>query len=161
MRKSPALLDAAPESRPRVVLIDSRPDRMGVMRALLEGTGLAAVVGEANTKAAAVEEVGKSLPDVAFVEIQIPVAEGLQTVAELHDAFPQVRIVVCSFHQDAETLARARENGADAYLDKPVDFTGLRKLLAKFSADLKAAQEHDAALRGEGDPSPGTRTVDA
>lgn len=128
-----------------VVLVDVRPERRAVMRTLLEGSGMLSVVGEADSALGAVEEVGRTVAEVAIVEIQ-PVDDGLATVATLRQHFPQLRIVVCSFHQGAATKRSATDNGADAYLAKPVDYPSLRALLQQFVA---SKAEPEAVTAGE------------
>jgi len=112
-----------------VVLVDVRAERMGVMRVLLESSGLVVVMGEADSAAAAVEEVGRTCADVVVVEIQMPVEVGLETVAVLRQHFPRLGILVCSFHQTERTQRLALDNGADGYLNKPVDVASLREQL--------------------------------
>jgi DNA-binding NarL/FixJ family response regulator len=117
----------------RVVLVDARPERLHVMRMLLDDSGLVSVVGEAHSKDAAVEEAGRACADLVIVEIQMPVDEGLATVAALRHHFPAIRVVVCSFEQNADTRRLAGENGSDAYLGKPIDLGRFGDLLRLFA----------------------------
>jgi len=121
-------------SLPGVVLVDVRAERLAVMRTLLDGTGLVRVIGEADTQERALDEVARCGADVVVVEIQMPVAEGLATVSALRLRFPDLRIVVCSFHLGAETQRLALENGADTYIAKPVDVRALGRLLRLYAS---------------------------
>ncbi len=78
-----------------------------------------AVVGLAGSLSEAETQIQAKDADVALVEIQMPVTEGLTTIAALREHFPVLRIVVCSFHNDAATRDEARARGADGYLAKP------------------------------------------
>jgi DNA-binding NarL/FixJ family response regulator len=118
----------------RVVLVDVRTERMAVMRTLLEGTELVSVVGEADSEAVALAEVERGHADLAVVEVQMPVAAGLAMVSALRGRFPELRIVVCSFHLLTATKDQAIENGADDYLAKPVDVRALGRLLRHYAA---------------------------
>jgi two-component system response regulator DctR len=116
------------------VVIDSRPDRRLLVRHLVESTGLAAPdIGEASSSAEAVELIDRDGHDVAVVEIQMPVNQGMETIAALRGCSSAVRIVVCSFRHDAAVKERAFAEGADAYLDKPVSALMLKALLGQFS----------------------------
>ncbi len=128
----PTVPDTAPLAR--VVLIDVRAERMAVMRTLLEGTELVSVVGEADSEAAALAEVERGHADLAVVEVQMPVVAGLAMVSALRARFPELRIVVCSFHLLSATKDQALENGADDYLAKPVDVRALGRLLRHYAA---------------------------
>jgi DNA-binding NarL/FixJ family response regulator len=131
--------DAEPVVQPvvRVVLVDARPERLQVMRMLLDGSGLVSVVGEAHTRNDAVEEVDRASADLVIVEIQMPVDEGLATVAALRHHFPAMRLIVCSFDQNATTRRLATENGADAYLGKPIDLGRFGDLLRLFATSAR------------------------
>jgi DNA-binding NarL/FixJ family response regulator len=88
----------------------------------LSVVGLAADVNEA------ADQIRAENADVALVEIQMPLEDGLTTIAALREQFPELRILVCSFLHDPATRDAAREHGADGYLAKPphvVDLLGL------------------------------------
>jgi len=113
----------------RVVAVDSRRERRHVIRRLLEQCVEPAEIGEADSREAAVEVVGRCRPDVVILEIAMPVAEGLDTITALRLMSPPPRIVVCSFHHDATTIQAALDRGADAYLTKPAGTADLRAAL--------------------------------
>jgi CheY-like chemotaxis protein len=117
----------------RVVVIDARPERRQLVRHLVASTGLAATdIGEAADAAEAVELLHGRDRDVAVVEIQMPVSQGLETIAALRNHASGLRIVVCSFQADPAVKERALAHGADAYLDKPVSAFSLKTLLRGF-----------------------------
>jgi DNA-binding NarL/FixJ family response regulator len=114
----------------RAVLVDDREKRRDVMRYLVQGDGTAtAVVGVANSHDAALAAVREHKPDVAVIDIRMPVPEGLRTVRDLHKAFPDLGIVVCSFDLDEATALDARVEGAHACLAKPASRRALQKAL--------------------------------
>ncbi len=121
----------------RVVAVDSRNDRRHVMRRLLELCVESVEIGEADSREAAIELVGRCRPEVVVVlEIAMPLQEGLDTITDLRLISPPPRIVVCSFHHDAVTVQAALDRGADAYVTKPAS-----------SAELRAALEVPLAPR--------------
>lgn len=113
----------------RVVAVDSRRERREVMRQLLEHSFKAGEIAEADSRPAAVELVGRCHPDLVVLEIQMPLEEGLATITDLGRMSPRPRIVVCSFHHDAATVATALDRGADAYVTKPAGSAELRLAL--------------------------------
>ena len=122
-----------PASLLRVLLVDNRPERRELIRHLVQGTGLAGIeVGEAGSGAEAVELLDRADRDVAVVEIQMPVDEGLETITALRRRSPALRIVVCSFHGDPATKELALGGGADVYLDKPVSSESFKSVLRQF-----------------------------
>jgi CheY-like chemotaxis protein len=127
----------------RVLLVDNRPERRELIRHLVQGTGLAGieVVGEAGSGAEAVELLDQAECDVAVVEIQMPVNQGLETIAALRRRSSALRIVVCSFHGDPATKELALGGGADVYLDKPVNSESFKSLLRQFFPDARTAPD--------------------
>jgi DNA-binding NarL/FixJ family response regulator len=113
----------------RVVAVDSRSERRQVIRRLLEHSFTPAEIAEADSRPAAIELVGRCHPDLVVLEIQMPLAEGLDTITDLRQLSPPPRIVVCSFHHDAATVVAALDRGADAYVAKPADSAELRAAL--------------------------------
>ena len=122
----------------RVVVVDPRPERRELVRHLVASTGLAATgIAEAANALEVVDMLAQEERDVAVVEIQMPVSEGLKTIAALRGRSTSLHIVVCSFLCDPATKALAHEQGADVYLDKPVGSEALRVVLEEFSRQRK------------------------
>ena len=114
----------------RVITVDSRNERRHVMRRLLELCVDPAEIGEADSREAAIELVGRCRPEVVVVlEIAMPLHEGLDTITALRLMSSPPRIVVCSFHHDADTVQAALDRGADTYLTKPAGSAELRAAL--------------------------------
>ena len=114
----------------RIVVVDTHHDRRQLMRYVLDlGSRHEASVSFADGPESAVATVERVGADAALVEIQMPVAEGLETVRRLREATPHLRIVVCSFRKDPTTVEAALAMGADEYLHKPLRPTELYQSL--------------------------------
>jgi DNA-binding NarL/FixJ family response regulator len=111
----------------RVVLIDPRPDRRAITALLVGSRKGLTVVGSVSDLAEAAVQIRAQQADLALLEIQMPVEHGLEVISFLREQFPALRIVVCSFHDDAQSRQAARLRGADGYLSKPLQ---LHQLLA-------------------------------
>ena len=135
----------------RVLLVDPRPERRELIRHLVLGTGLTALdIGEAASSQEAVELLDRAHPDVAVVEIQMPVRQGLEAIAALRRRSSALRIVVCSFLTDAATKDLARGEGADMYLDKPVSSDSFAGVLRQLFPDGRTVID----VRSEEQPQP-------
>jgi len=126
----PAQPSPAPEPDVRVVVIDGRHDRRELMRYVVEQGGAdISVVGYADGPVTALDAVARLGATAALLEIQLPVNQGLDTISALRHEYPALRIVVCSFQNDATTVRAALAQGADAYLIKPLSPRDLPPLL--------------------------------
>lgn len=131
----------APPPR-RVVLIDPREERRALMNMVVDRCPGLIVVGLAGSLAEAEGQIRTEGAEVALVEIQMPVADGLTTIVALREQFPDLRIVVCSFQKDSVTREAARAHGADGYLVKPLH---VEDLLALVMAPPPAPNDGEAA----------------
>jgi DNA-binding NarL/FixJ family response regulator len=122
--------DLGTESPHRIVLIDPRDERRAITCRVVEGCTQLTVVGSVAGLAEAELQIRTERADLALLEIQMPVEQGLEAVAALRQHFPHLRIVVCSFHGDRATREAARLHGADGYLTKPLEVADLLALAA-------------------------------
>ena len=112
----------------RVVLIDPREERRAITSLLVGRCPTLTVVGLAGDLAEAEPQILAERADLALLEIQLPVTEGLSVITALRERFPALRIVVCSFHRDVTTREEALRRGAHGYLTKPLDIGELLAL---------------------------------
>ena len=59
-------------------------------------------------------------------DINMPGMSGLELLPKAKAARPDVPVIMITAYGDAETKRKALENGAEALLTKPIDFTVLR-----------------------------------
>ena len=84
--------------------------------------------------AEAVELARKHRPHVVLLDLHLPDMGGADVLAWLrHDpATAEIPVVLTSGGGDAAEIGRLLREGALAYLEKPLDFTRLRELVASF-----------------------------
>lgn len=102
----------------RVFLCDDVPEYRALLRAVLEDELECVVVGEAGDGPSGIEGVGATAPDVVVLDMDMPGGDGLSAIPRMRDAAPGARIVVLSSFEAAQLERRARDAGADAYLEK-------------------------------------------
>jgi DNA-binding NtrC family response regulator len=81
------------------------------------------VVEGCGSVAEAREAVRASLPDVIFLDVQLPDGSGMNLLPELHNAHPQVPIVMLTGDSEVERVVTAMQEGAYDFLPKPVSRT--------------------------------------
>ena len=101
----------------RLVLADDHVLVRQGLRKLLEGAGFV-VAGEAADGREAVHLVQSEIPDVAVMDIGMPLCNGLNAALELTHSCPQVRLIVLTQHDNAQYVAEALRCGVKGYVLK-------------------------------------------
>jgi DNA-binding NarL/FixJ family response regulator len=108
-----------------VLLVDDMPQVRQEMRVALELTGEMEIVGEAANGREAVAQAEALHPDVVVTDLEMPVMDGFEATRQIKGRGLAGRVVVLSIHVDSDNLQRARESGADVFIDKASRFTNL------------------------------------
>jgi two-component system response regulator PilR (NtrC family) len=85
--------------------------------------------------------------DLCLTDMQLPDGDGLQLVAWMQQYTPSVPVAVITAHGNMETAVRALKLGAFDFVSKPLDLTGLRKLVAS-AIKLSGANDGDTSVFG-------------
>lgn len=104
----------------RIVLADDHAVVREGTRMLLEREPDLTVVGEAANGDEAIDLVGKLRPDVAILDIAMPVRNGIQATREIKRSWPQTNILVLTAYDDEEYVYAIVDAGAAGYLLKDV-----------------------------------------
>jgi two-component system, LytTR family, response regulator len=127
----------------RAVVVDDEEIARRGMRTRLEREGVS-VVAECANGSEALVTIPEVMPDLAFLDVQMPEVSGLEVVSALgRGQCPQV-IFVTAYDQYA---IRAFELNALDYLVKPIDDQRLRAAVARARDALRVSQESDFGRR--------------
>ncbi|WP_017587974.1 response regulator [Nocardiopsis ganjiahuensis] len=105
----------------RVLLVDDEAMIRAGVRAILANDPGIEVVAEAADGREGVEMALSYRPDVALVDIRMPVVDGLAAAAEIRRAAPGTRVVVLTTFGEERYVVRALAGGADGFLLKTGD----------------------------------------
>jgi DNA-binding NarL/FixJ family response regulator len=105
----------------RVLLADDEAVVRAGVRAILGAAPDIEVVAEAGDGRAAVELARAHHPDVALLDIRMPVLDGLGAAAELRRAAPGVAVVMLTTFSEDEYVTAALDGGAAGFLLKSGD----------------------------------------
>ena len=103
--------------RERVVLADDHAMVRQSLRALLEREGFV-VLGEAADGQEAVRLVLSESPDVAVMDISMPLFNGLDAAMELSSTCPKTKIILLTQHDEKPYVAQAMRCGVKGYVLK-------------------------------------------
>src|SRR2546427_2406200 len=103
----------------RVLLVDNHPIvRAGIRGELEKKIPDVEVVAEAGDGREAIRMVAAHKPDLVFMDITMPGLNGLEATERITKAFPGVRVIILSRHENEEYYWRALKAGASGYLLK-------------------------------------------
>jgi two-component system NarL family response regulator len=100
-----------------LVVEDHHVVRQGLV-ALIRTVPDMTVVAEAADGAQAVEMFRKHRPDIAIMDLRLPVMSGVDAIAAIRRDFPAARIIVLTTFEGDEDIFRALQAGARGYLLK-------------------------------------------
>lgn len=120
----------------RVLIADDEPLARRILREHLDEFPWVRIVAEAATGSEAVDRILEFEPDVALLDLHMPVLDGLSAVRSLSGAHMPLVIFVTAYERHA---LEAFDVGAIDYLLKPVRIERLREALERARARLKPA----------------------
>ena len=102
----------------RILLADDHTVMRAGLRLLLERQPDMVVVAEAADGRQALSLVESETPDVAVMDIAMPILNGIETTRQIAAKRPELPVVILSMHSDESYVMRALKAGAKAYLLK-------------------------------------------
>ncbi|MFD6066152.1 response regulator [Amycolatopsis lurida] len=124
----------------RVLIVDDQALFREALATLLEVQPEIDVVGEAANGEEAVRLCAELRPDVALMDLRMPVLDGIAATARLRAEQPDVRVLALTTFDDDEDVFAALRAGAVGYLLKDVSSTRLVEALV-------AAQRGESVLQ--------------
>lgn len=102
------------------------------------------VVSTARNGAEGLEKIAKFRPDLAIVDIKMPVMNGIEMIQQAKEQYPDMTFVVLSGYGDYEFTSQAMELGVRHYILKPCDESKMIPVLNKAFAELEEARKKNA-----------------
>ena len=109
----------------RVLIVDDMPQVRQELNMLLQLTSGLEVVGEAGNGEEAVKQAELLNPDVVIMDLEMPVLDGLQATQQIKERKLAKRVVILSVHSNPEDVSRARQSGADDFVQKGAPYSAL------------------------------------
>ena len=106
------------KSRARVLIVDDHPLVRDGLKNLIEQQEDLMVCGEAADAPTALQEIPKTSPDIALVDLTLEHTSGLELVKDIKNQYPELPVVVLSMHDEMVYGERAVRCGARGYLMK-------------------------------------------
>ncbi len=125
----------------RVLIADDMPQVRQELRGILQLTGELEVVGEAANGWEAISQAEALRPDAVVMDLEMPVMDGFEATRQIKERGLAANVVVLSIHADSDNLERARQAGADVFIDKASRFTTLMSAIVTTRQGIPLEQE--------------------
>ena len=102
----------------RVLIVDDHPVWRDGVRADLERSGAAEVVGEASDGGEAIEKARDAMPEVVLMDLQLPTVSGVEATRRIVEESPHIKVLVLSASAEEADVLEAVKAGAAGYLLK-------------------------------------------
>jgi DNA-binding response OmpR family regulator len=134
-----ALVGASSSAPPRVVVADDEDDIRALVCLAVKRAG-GVVVSAVADGAAALAAARTELPDLAVLDVSMPGATGLEVCTALRDdpVTAGVHVLLLSANASLDDVGRGLAAGADAYLAKPFQVSGLVQQIRALTAGQPA-----------------------
>lgn len=133
----------------RILIIDDEKTiRKGTMLLLEQTDYDAHIVGEAGDGEEGMAKVKLLKPDVAIVDIRMPILDGLEMVRLLHEQGQagETNFVVVTAHSEFEYARKAVRYGVRDFLLKPLDVHALNELFARLTRQAGEAADPSVGI---------------
>ncbi|OGP89346.1 MAG: two-component system response regulator [Deltaproteobacteria bacterium RBG_16_47_11] len=113
----------------RILIAEDEKNQRDLLEGFLKKEGFS-VEAVANGREA-LQELEGNFFDVALIDYKMPELDGLQTLREIRNLYPDLPVVMMTAYGTVETAVASMKEGALDYLTKPIDLDELLLMLQK------------------------------
>ncbi len=118
------------------MIVDDEPLERQFIREVVKDVQKIAFISEASNGKEAVKKAFIEKPDIIFMDIKLPVMNGIEASVTIKEGLPYTKIVIISAYDDHLYIKEAFQLGAKNYLLKPVQKEEYRKITDKLVLEL-------------------------
>ncbi|HEX9757437.1 MAG TPA: response regulator transcription factor [Nitrospiria bacterium] len=102
----------------RIFLADDQVLLRDGIRAIFDCQPGYEVVGDAGNGVEAIEKIRAENPDVLIIDIRLPGLNSFQVINQIHQEFPNLKLLVLTIYSQEEYICQAKKEGASGFLNK-------------------------------------------
>ncbi len=111
----------------KLLVIDDAPDAIQSIRIALKSEGIT-VISEMNCEDA-LKRLAAEPADAVICDVCMPGKDGLECLRDIRSLWPDMNVIMWSGYSTEAMKRDAQSRGALAFLEKPLDFQELLRLL--------------------------------
>jgi len=112
----------------RILVIDDEPVVVDMLVTCLREEGYRVVGAETSDEGLKLAILSR--PELVLLDIALPGMNGIELLKRIRSTNPTTRVIMVTGNTDPVLAREALELGALAYVDKPFDFTYLKRVVA-------------------------------
>ncbi|MEK3749944.1 response regulator [Paenibacillus sp. FSL E2-8871] len=136
------------EGRSRILVVDDHPINQRLMVSMLDKLGYAADMAEDGQQA--VEMAIKHPYDFIFMDLQMPVMDGLEATAQIRreggPAAEKTVIIAMTANVMEGIQNRCKASGMDDYISKPLKMSNIKQIISRYSSNDNVLVEPDISI---------------
>ncbi|MCI8282444.1 MAG: helix-turn-helix domain-containing protein [Lachnospiraceae bacterium] len=131
------------EEKVRIYVVDDEPMAVAYFKSLVEEASPEyEIVGEAFWGVQALSDIKRLKPDIAFLDISMPVMNGLTLAEKVLNTHPMQKIVLLTSYQDFDFVKKGLELGVCAYvLKNELSTEALTDTIEKIRGDIRVEKQ--------------------
>jgi DNA-binding NtrC family response regulator len=124
----PGIVSGLAGERRKVLVVEDDPDIRKILQLFLSDKGFHAKVAE--HPARALELLAEEPVDLILSDVRMPGMSGLELLRQLKERDPEIQLVLMTAYSAVEDAVEAIKLGAADYVEKPIDFRRLERVIA-------------------------------
>ena len=134
----------------RVLIVDDEPKFRAYLQQVINWREHGfEICGEAKNGAEALDLAAETLPDIALLDINMPILDGITLAEKLKEMRREISVVMITGHSEFAYARKALQLGVEDYLLKPFNKEELLSALAKARAKLEKTLEDQEQARDD------------
>lgn len=138
----------------RVIIVDDSEETRKSIQMMMSLVPDSEVIAQGENGREAIALARQHHPDIALIDVNMPVMDGLTAIQTLRQEHPTLICIVISAEKDPPTLQRAISVGAHGYLLKPVTAEQLLSVMERASKAAWASRAQARPVAPSAPPPP-------
>ena len=102
----------------RTIIVDDSPTFLRTVCSFLDHLPSVEIVGTAGSASEALALIEQVRPELVLMDLQMPTMNGLEATAQLHQKYPDIKIIMVTGHDTPVLREASRESGAKGFISK-------------------------------------------
>lgn len=115
----------------RIVIVDDDVSVRKIIRNIIEKHQLGVVVAECEDGGQAEKVIAECRPDIALVDLLLPVQDGIQLIAKIRARFTDTDFIMISQASSESLITQAYSTGIEFFIHKPINVLEIVSIINK------------------------------